>query len=203
MNADKPGTNEVHMVANGNGNGPEPFDIFGLTFEGPQQEENHKKMVSNNVFNGILDGSQAAGINANPMFSLGPPVNYCAMGNFLTQQQFLSTMSNFQQVGNLQSQNTGVSHAAETKGVYSSPLPDIFNPNSPTRTPSSVMNSSKKEETKAFDFISGSFDGCSIPKRDLLLSSIVAYADQILMNEAPSKSSLYLMRPIGALEMSE
>ncbi|KAI8009878.1 Protein MODIFIED TRANSPORT TO THE VACUOLE 1 [Camellia lanceoleosa] len=95
-------------------------------------------------------------------------------------------MSNFQQVGNLQSQNTGVSHAAGTKGVYSSPLPDIFNPNSLTRTPSSVMNSSKKEETKAFDFIS-----CS--------------ADQILMNEAPSKSTLYLMNlgTIGALERSE
>ncbi|KAL7219341.1 hypothetical protein ACSBR2_012418 [Camellia fascicularis] len=46
MNADKPGTNEVHMAANGNGNGngPEPFDNFGPTFEGPQQEENHKKM---------------------------------------------------------------------------------------------------------------------------------------------------------------
>ncbi|GMP34933.1 hypothetical protein CsSME_00007594 [Camellia sinensis var. sinensis] len=214
MNVDKPGANEVHMAANGNGNGPEPFDIFGPNFEGLQQEENHKKdvhdfmaglsisenasmtqqkgaspgahsetifsdstvnpnhLVSNNVFNGILDGSQEAGMNVNPMFALGPmaynipsglmfspafpsqPVNYGAMGNFLTQQQFLSTISNFQQVGNLQSQNTGVSHAAGTKGVYSSPLPDIFNPNIPTRTPSSVMNSSKKEDTKAFDFIS-------------------------------------------------
>ncbi|THG21289.1 hypothetical protein TEA_028094 [Camellia sinensis var. sinensis] len=132
---------------------------------------NPNHQASNNVLNGIL-GSQATGVNANSMFPLGPmaynipsglmfspafpsqPVNYGAMGNFLTQQQFLSTISNFQQVGNLQSQNTGVSHAAGTKGVYSSPLPDIFNPNIPTRTPSSVMNSSKKEDTKAFDFIS-------------------------------------------------
>ncbi|CAL5373783.1 unnamed protein product [Camellia sinensis] len=262
MNVDKPGTNEVHMAANGNGNGPAPFDIFGPNFEGLQQEENHKKdvhdfmaglsisenasmtqqkgaspgahsetifsdstmnpnhLVSNNVFNGILDGSQEAGMNVNPMFALGPmaynipsglmfspafpsqPVNYGAMGNFLTQQQFLSTISNFQQVGNLQSQNTGVSHAAGTKGVYSSPLPDIFNPNIPTRTPSSVMNSSKKEDTKAFDFISRSFDSCSRPKKDLLLSSNSVI---VMFEAAPSKTSLHLMNlgAIGVLEINE
>jgi hypothetical protein len=36
-----------------------------------------------------------------------------------------------------------------------SPLPDIFQPNFPSQTPSSMINNSKKEDnTKAFDFIS-------------------------------------------------
>ncbi|KAL7162497.1 hypothetical protein ACSBR2_042900 [Camellia fascicularis] len=223
MNVDKPVLNEVHKMANGNGT--EPFDIFGSNSEILLQEENHKKDVhdlmaglsinenasmtqqkgtspgslsenmffesavnpnhqaSNNVLNGIL-GSQATGVNANSMFPLGPmaynmpsglmfnpafpsqPVNYASMGSFLAQQQFLAAVSNFQHLGNLQSQNANVSHAAGTiGGVYSAALPDIFNPNIPTHTPSPVMNSSKKEETKAFDFISDHLAAARDPKR--------------------------------------
>ncbi|KAL7180241.1 hypothetical protein ACSBR1_043458 [Camellia fascicularis] len=223
MNVDKPVLNEVHKMANGNGT--EPFDIFGSNSEILLQEENHKKDVhdlmaglsinenasmtqqkgtspgslsenmffesavnpnhqaSNNVLNGIL-GSQATGVNANSMFPLGPmaynmpsglmfnpafpsqPVNYASMGSFLAQQQFLAAVSNFQHLGNLQSQNANVSHAAGTiGGVYSAALPDIFNPNIPTQTPSPVMNSSKKEETKAFDFISDHLAAARDPKR--------------------------------------
>ncbi|KAI7985177.1 Protein MODIFIED TRANSPORT TO THE VACUOLE 1 [Camellia lanceoleosa] len=223
MNVDKPVLNEVHKMANGNGT--EPFDIFGSNSEILLQEENHKKDVhdlmaglsinenasmtqqkgtspgslsenmffesavnpnhqaSNNVLNGIL-GSQATGVNANSMFPLGPmaynmpsglmfnpafpsqPANYASMGSFLAQQQFLAAVSNFQHLGNLQSQNANVSHAAGTiGGVYSAALPDIFNPNIPTQTPSPVMNSSKKEETKAFDFISDHLAAARDPKR--------------------------------------
>ncbi|CAL5443924.1 unnamed protein product [Camellia sinensis] len=256
MNVDKPVLNEVHKTANGNGT--EPFNIFGSNSEILLQEENHKKDVhdlmaglsinenasmtqqkgtspgslsesmffesavnpnhqaSNNVLNGIL-GSQATGVNANSMFPLGPmaynmpsglmfnpafpsqPVSYASMGSFLAQQQFLAAVSNFQHLGNLQSQNADVSHAAGTiGGVYSAALPDIFNPNIPTQTPSPVMNSSKKEETKAFDFISliiwqllvilkgwsESWYQCSTAE-DLLPTSIGAYIclKQILKNE--------------------
>uniref|UniRef100_A0A5B7AGB5 VHS domain-containing protein n=1 Tax=Davidia involucrata TaxID=16924 RepID=A0A5B7AGB5_DAVIN len=139
---------------------------------------NPSHLVSNDVLNGIL-GSQAAGVNANAMFPLGPmpynipsgimfnpafpsqPINYGAMGSLFAQQQFLATMSNFQQLGNLHTQNAG-----GTIGEgYSSPLPDIFNPSIPTQTPSSMMNSSKKEETKAFDFISDHLAAVRDPRR--------------------------------------
>ncbi|KAL6972774.1 ribonuclease Z [Sarracenia purpurea var. burkii] len=138
----------------------------------PESTINPNHEVSNNLLNGIL-GSQATGMNTNSMFPLShmgynippglmfnpafpsQPVNYGAMGSFFTQQQFLTTMLNFQQLGNLQFQNVDVTHAAGAKGgAYSSPLPEIFNPNIPTQTPSSMMNSLKTEETKAFDFIS-------------------------------------------------
>ncbi|KAF2323447.1 hypothetical protein GH714_035493 [Hevea brasiliensis] len=128
---------------------------------------------SNDALTSIL-GSQVTGMNANSIFPSGtmqqniPPgfmlnpafhtqhVNYGAMGNFLAHQQFLATMSNFQHLNNLNAQNLGVSHAVGTNGVgYSSALPDIFQSNYPNQAPSSLMNNSKKEETRAFDFISG------------------------------------------------
>ncbi|PSS07412.1 VHS domain-containing protein [Actinidia chinensis var. chinensis] len=151
--------------------------IFSASTTNP----NHQ--ASNNVMNGIL-GPQAAGLNANSMFPLDPmaynippglmfnpafpsrPMNYSAMGSFFTQQQFLATMSNIQQLGHLHSQNAGVSHFTGTNGgIYPSPIPDIFNPNVPTQTPSSMMNNSKKEETKAFDFISDHLAAARDPKR--------------------------------------
>ncbi|GFZ11779.1 ENTH/VHS family protein [Actinidia rufa] len=99
---------------------------------------NPTHQVPSNVLNGILV-SQAAGM-----------MNYGAIGTFFTWQQFLAAMSNFQQLGNLQSQNESASHAATgtTGGLYSLPLPDIFNPNIPIQTPSSMMNGSKKRRPK-------------------------------------------------------
>ncbi|KAI8544481.1 hypothetical protein RHMOL_Rhmol08G0300500 [Rhododendron molle] len=154
-----------------------PETIFSNSTMNPSQQ------TSNNVLNGIL-GPQAAGVNANPMFPLGPmaynmppglifnpafpsqPVNYGAMSSLFAQQQFLAAMSNFQQFGNLQSQNAGVSHLVGTNGgAYDSSLPDIFNPSIPTPTPSSMTNSSKKEDTKAFDFISDHLAAARDPKR--------------------------------------
>ncbi|KAA8540383.1 hypothetical protein F0562_024698 [Nyssa sinensis] len=187
MTVDKPGAAEVHTATKKNG--PELFDIFGSNSELLQEQENHKRdvhdlmAVSNNVLNGILS-SQVAGVNPNAMFPLGPlsynipsgvmfnpafpsqPINYAAMGNLFSQQQYLATMSHFQQLGNLHTQNTGVGHADGTKGGgYNSALPDIFNPSIPTQTPTLMMNSSKKEETKAFDFISDHLAAARDPKR--------------------------------------
>nr|KYP54167.1 VHS domain-containing protein At3g16270 family [Cajanus cajan] len=125
--------------------------------------------IADNTSGGILN-SQPAGFNANPMFSTGPlpynlqpgfmlnqpylsqPLNYGAMGTLLAQQQLLATMANFQHLSNVNARDDGFAQMAGPNG--SSPLPDIFQPNLQTQTPTSMINTSKKEETKAFDFIS-------------------------------------------------
>lgn len=125
--------------------------------------------IPNNTSGGML-GSQPVGFNANPMFPTGhmpyniqpgimlnqpypsQPLNYSAMGTLLAQQQFLATMANFQHLSNANVRDGGASQVAGPNGR--TPMPDIFQPNFPTQTPSSVINSSKKEDTKAFDFIS-------------------------------------------------
>lgn len=128
--------------------------------------------ISNDALASIL-GSQVTGINANPIFPSGTmpynippgimlnpafhmqPVNYGSMGNILAHQEFLATMSNFQHLSNLNAQNRGVGHVVGTNGGgYSSALPDIFQSNYPNQAPSSLVNNSKKEENRAFDFIS-------------------------------------------------
>ncbi|XP_061367512.1 protein MODIFIED TRANSPORT TO THE VACUOLE 1 [Gastrolobium bilobum] len=125
--------------------------------------------IPDNDLGGML-GSQPVGFNVNPMFPTGhlpyniqpgimlnqsyssQPLNYGAMGTLLAQQQFLATMANFQQLSNANMRDDGVAHIAGPNGRTA--LPDIFQPNFSTQTPSSMINSSKKEETKAFDFIS-------------------------------------------------
>ncbi|XP_034695559.1 protein MODIFIED TRANSPORT TO THE VACUOLE 1-like [Vitis riparia] len=114
---------------------------------------------------GLMQCNIPPGIMFNPAFP-SQPMNYGAMGNFFAQQQFLAAMSNFQQLGNLTSQSAGMGHAGGTmEGGYSSPLPDIFHPHIPTQSPTAVMTSSKKEETKAFDFISDHLAAARDPKR--------------------------------------
>ncbi|XP_041002079.1 protein MODIFIED TRANSPORT TO THE VACUOLE 1-like [Juglans microcarpa x Juglans regia] len=90
------------------------------------------------------------GFMLNPAFS-SQPINYAAMGNLFAQQQLLASL---QHLGNMNAQNAGVSHVGGSNGAYSSPLPDVFQSNFPAQTPSSLMNGSKKEDTRAFDFIS-------------------------------------------------
>lgn len=125
--------------------------------------------IPDNTSGGMLS-SQPMGFNVNPMFPTGPmpynmqpgfmlnqpyssqPLNYSAMGTLLAQQQFLATMANFQHLSNVNMQDDGVAQMAGPNGR--SPLPDIFQPNFQTQTPSSMINTSRKEETKAFDFIS-------------------------------------------------
>lgn len=144
---------------------------------------NPSHQVTNDALNGSL-GLSATGINVNPLHPSGTvpynmhpgimlnpafhsqPINYAAMGNFLAQQQFLATMSNIQHLSNLNVQNAGVSHASGTDGGgYSSALPDIFQSNFPNQAPTSTMNSSKKEDTRAFDFISDHVAAARDPKR--------------------------------------
>ncbi|KAI3683263.1 hypothetical protein L1987_83766 [Smallanthus sonchifolius] len=144
---------------------------------GPTQKESLETIFSdsttnlnpqmNNVLSNMLQ-FQGHGMNPNPMFHMdpstfntmmlnpmafgSPQINYAAMSNLLAQQQFLSTMNN------LQSQNLGPASS-------SSALPDIFNPVIASQTPTSTMNSSKKDDTKAFDFISDHLAAARDPKR--------------------------------------
>ncbi|KAE8688568.1 VHS domain-containing protein [Hibiscus syriacus] len=114
----------------------ELIDIFGTTSETPFEPEN-----KNNS-----------------------PMNNGAMGNFFAQQQLLAAMSNLQHFGNLNAQNVGINHASSGSNG-GSPLPDIFQSNFPTQTASSMMNSSKKQDTRAFDFILDHLAASRDPKR--------------------------------------
>ncbi|KAF6145727.1 hypothetical protein GIB67_018679 [Kingdonia uniflora] len=136
----------------------------------------------NNIFN-----PQTVGMNPNMMFPLGPvqynippnvmynqaftsqPINYAAMGNFLAQQQqLLATMSNFQPMGSLGPQgNAGFVNVVGSSngGSYNSALPDIFHPGNPVQTQNMTVNNSKKEDTRAFDFISDHLSAARDPKR--------------------------------------
>ncbi|KAG6412413.1 hypothetical protein SASPL_125091 [Salvia splendens] len=100
-------------------------------------------------------GAQAynipSGFGVNPVFA-SLAMNYSAMGSHFAQQQFLAAMSNFHQLGNLQSSTT--INSPGPVGVEAAPFPDIFNPGMATQPPTSLMNGSKREDAKAFDFIS-------------------------------------------------
>lgn len=153
-------------------NESDPFEYQnGSTVDkGPDLVNSTSSMhQENNIHNRILNkefASQAAGVNATPVFPLGtmgynfpsglmfnPAIStqqMNAMGSLLAQPQFLAAMSNFQQLGNLQSNF----NPAGSNGENSSALPDIFNPAASIRPPTSLMNDSKREESRAFDFIS-------------------------------------------------
>lgn len=124
--------------------------------------------VSGDALSNLL-GGQAVGMSSNPAFPYGtmpaniPPgimlnpafasqqLNY---GAIFAQQQFLAAMSNFQQLGNMNAQNASISQVGGANTGYSSALPDIFQSNFPNQTPTSIMSNPKKEDTRAFDFIS-------------------------------------------------
>ncbi|KAK4760762.1 hypothetical protein SAY87_005655 [Trapa incisa] len=92
------------------------------------------------------------GMMLNPTF-VPQSVHYGPMGNFLNQQQFLAAMSRLQNLQHLPPQQYDSSQAMGSP-AGSSPFPDIFQSNFPNQFPTSTMNNLKKDETKAFDFIS-------------------------------------------------
>ncbi|KAF4350895.1 hypothetical protein F8388_008077 [Cannabis sativa] len=135
--------------------------------------KSHLSQQVTNDMTGVL-GPQSLGMNANFMFPQGampynmPPgfmynqalpsqqINYAAMGNLFAQQLAL------QQLGHLNAQNSGVVQVA---GTTVGALPDIFQPNFPGPAANPIVNSSKKEDTKAFDFISDHIAAARDPKR--------------------------------------
>ncbi|GJT93139.1 VHS domain-containing protein [Tanacetum coccineum] len=153
------------LSVNGNESSPlkngTPETLFSIPTTNPNQQVN-------DVLSNMLQ-FQAQGITPNPMFPMDPntynalssglmfnpmayasqPINYAAMSNLLAQQQYLS---------NLQSQNSGSASSA-------SAFPDIFNPVIASQAPTSTMNGSKKEDTKAFDFISDHLAAARDPRR--------------------------------------
>ncbi|KAK1290363.1 VHS domain-containing protein [Acorus calamus] len=97
----------------------------------------------------------------NPAFA-SQPVNYAAMGNYIAQQQQM--LSTFHNLGNF---NTGVGQGVNNamNGQFS-PIPDTLNvPNYSTPSPLTTSTSLKKEDTKAFDFISDHLSAARDPKR--------------------------------------
>ncbi|PIA64792.1 hypothetical protein AQUCO_00100336v1 [Aquilegia coerulea] len=174
--------NGVHDLVGGLSNNETPFDMKSQgVFAGATSNAQPNHQVPNTALNDIFS-SQMTGMNQNAMFPMGPmqynmppnimfnqalasqPINYGAMGTFLAQQQLLATMSNFQPMGNFSAQaNAGVDHFSGNNSEGA--LPDIFNPNIPVQTPSTMLNNSKKEETKAFDFISEHLSAVRDPKR--------------------------------------
>ncbi|KAI3868855.1 hypothetical protein MKX03_036384 [Papaver bracteatum] len=165
-----------------NGTAPE-MKQQGSTFSDLKTQQNQP--ISNDVLNGMF-GSQM-NVNPNASFPVGtmpynmPPnmmfnpafasqqMNYGVMGSFLAQQQLLASMSNFQQLGNFSAlggnANLGNLPGNNQDGGYSTPLPDIFNPALPAQNHSTILNNPKKEETKAFDFISDHLSAARDPKR--------------------------------------
>ncbi|KAL9463485.1 hypothetical protein AB3S75_001318 [Citrus x aurantiifolia] len=154
--------NEDQLKPEGSSAGVPSESIFSDSSSNPSQQ------LSSDALSSLL-GSQSAGMNANPFpfgtmpynipagVTLNPsiasqPMNYSAMGNLFAQQQFLAAMSNLQHIGNLNVHNSGAANLVGGNG--GSPLPDIFQPNFPTQASMPALNNSKKEDTRAFDFIS-------------------------------------------------
>ncbi|XP_042499021.1 protein MODIFIED TRANSPORT TO THE VACUOLE 1-like isoform X2 [Macadamia integrifolia] len=184
----KKGVNDI-MVDSSTSNGMIPDNeqqrsfseaFSDATRSNPSTQSSH--VLPNDALNGLI-GSQLVGMNPNAVFPLGhlqygsspnitfnpasasQPVNYGLMGNYIAQHQLLATMTNFQHSQG----NVTLGHATGNSGEggYSSPLPDIFHPNVPAQIQSTLMNNSKKEDTKAFDFISDHLSSACGAKRVL------------------------------------
>ncbi|KAG7997752.1 hypothetical protein I3843_01G225700 [Carya illinoinensis] len=124
-----------------------PIDSLGGMFSSQMAMKN----ANSKFLPGAMSYNIPPGFMFNPAYS-SQPINYAALGSLFAQQQLLASLQHF---GNLNAQNAGISHVDGINGAnYSSPLPDVFQSNFATQTPSSMMNGSKKEETRAFDFIS-------------------------------------------------
>ncbi|PKA61272.1 VHS domain-containing protein [Apostasia shenzhenica] len=155
---------------------PAEFDIFGAHSGQSQNDDarnvhnlmaglsvsqvnQQSELPSNGVFNSVLDSNAyypvaTMQLNMQPNIMFSPAfttqsINYGAMGAFIAQQQML-----FQNFGN-SSRGYSSSDGILKDAGYTPPLPDIFQLSSnPIQTHSTVISTSKKEETKAFDFIS-------------------------------------------------
>ncbi|CAN7001074.1 hypothetical protein BRARA_E02528 [Brassica rapa] len=153
-----------------------PENIFAMPSTTSHQEPE-------NPLGGIL-GSQGSGFIQNPMvpggvmpFNFPPgmmmnpafasqPLNYAAMASLLAQQQqYLGNISNFQQFGNMNAQGSGNVLPMGTSGGSQSAFPDIFQPSFANQAPTSTMNGPKKEDTRAFDFISDHLSSARDTKR--------------------------------------
>lgn len=103
--------------------------------------------------NSSMPNSLLPGMMLNPAF-VPQQVNHGPIGNFFDQQQLLAAMAHYRNLGNLTAQSIGSGQALGDLGGYSSPFPDIFQSNFANQAPTSTMNNLKKEDNKAFDFIS-------------------------------------------------
>ncbi|PKU82127.1 protein MODIFIED TRANSPORT TO THE VACUOLE 1 [Dendrobium catenatum] len=139
----------------------------GALLDGSNQQSQLPPSVNSKGFLGPNDYYPMTGLqyNMQPNIMLNPALaaqsmNYGSMGAYITQQQLL-----YQNIGNANSGYINVAGLA-TDGGYASALPDIFQiSNNPIQGNSPVMTNSKKDETKAFDFISEHISAARDSKR--------------------------------------
>jgi hypothetical protein len=126
-------------------------NLSGSQFFDTNNQNSH--VTSHAALNGILGQNslyQQTPLQYNlPHRSLpGQQLNYAAMGLLLAQQQ--------QQLQNYGNFNAGLGHSSfNSMSSGSAPgLPDIFNSNNQPQNHVAVASNSKKDDTKAFDFVS-------------------------------------------------
>ncbi|KAK3159638.1 hypothetical protein QOZ80_1BG0049210 [Eleusine coracana subsp. coracana] len=161
---DKGTVNDLMAGLNLNGTGqPQPpvksepnSNLSGSQFFDTNNQTSH--VANPAALNGIL--GQNSFYQQNPLqYSLphqhmllnqsfpGQQLNYGAMGLLLAQQQMLQSFGNF---------NAGLGQSSfNSMNSGSAPgLPDIFNSNNQPQNHVSVVSNSKKDDTRAFDFVS-------------------------------------------------
>lgn len=136
-----------------------PENLFAMPSSTSHQTPGNPGFMQNPMApGGVMPFNFPAGMTMNPAYA-SQPLNYAAMASLLAQQQqYLGNISNFQQFSNMNAQGGGNALPIGTSGGNQSALPDIFQPNFANQAPTSAMNGSKKEDTRAFDFISVSFE---------------------------------------------
>lgn len=151
------GTNQDNLQTGASG-----IDFYGSTQQSqPLHRGNLNGILGSNAYYPVA--SMQYGLPPNMMFNptiAAQSMQYGAMGAFITQQQLL-----YQNFGNINS-GYGSASGISTDGGYSSSLPDIFQiSNIPVQSHSTARNASKRDDTKAFDFISEHMSAARDSKR--------------------------------------
>ncbi|KAF2546635.1 hypothetical protein F2Q70_00023321 [Brassica cretica] len=142
-----------------------PVDLPDLIDTGILGSQSSGLIQNPMVPGGVMPFNFPPGMMMNPAFA-SQPLNYAAMASLLAQQQqYLGNISNFQQFGNMNAQGSGNVLPMGTSGGSQSAFPDIFQPSFANQAPTSTMNGPKKEDTRAFDFISDHLSSARDTKR--------------------------------------
>ncbi|KAJ4818296.1 VHS domain-containing protein [Rhynchospora pubera] len=151
--------------------------MAGLNISGSLSQGQPNQPVTGGALNGALglnslytQAPPSQFNNVSPHFMLNPAflgqqmnIDYSAMGAFIAQQQQILQNLGAYNAGpganmNISNSNMGfggMGGGFGTSGGLNSPLPDIFQvTNNPAQSHVATTGSSKKEETKAFDFVS-------------------------------------------------
>ncbi|XP_020590292.1 VHS domain-containing protein At3g16270 [Phalaenopsis equestris] len=150
------GSNSSHVESNGTKNVQDLMVGLSNSDGSSQQSQLPPNGTSQGIAGSNAYYSMAAmQYNMQPNIMFNPALanqsmNYGAMGAYIAQQQLL-----YQNIGNANPGFINAAGIATDAGYSSSALPDIFQiSNNPVHSHGAMMSNSKKDETKAFDFIS-------------------------------------------------